>query len=421
MEINVNQFKGLCSCTREHVIDVEEIYVEEGATNRINDFLHKHNWTDNIGIVCDDNTILFARQIITQLKVKHVDLIMLDAKGLHADEHGIDQIVHKLEGIQAVQVLLAVGAGTIHDLTRYVANDQKIAFISVPTAASVDGFVSTVSAMTIKGCKKTLPGSSPLAVFADTHIFSKAPYRLTASGVSDLLGKYTALLDWKVGHLLTDEYICERVIKMEEDAILQVRQSLEGLKKDEVYAHESLMYALLLSGLAMQMIGNSRPASGAEHHMSHLWEMHVINEPLEALHGEKVGVGLVLACKRYKKILQIPDIQAVIHEYTGLTDPKIGLTFKGVYSEICDENKVDCMSNISAAKVVENFDKIKELVRQLPSYEEIVDLLKRAGALSTIEEIKLTEDIIEDSYYYSPFVRNRLTLMRVLTMVFQLD
>lgn len=65
---------------------------------------------------------------------------------------------------------------------------------------------------------------------------------------------------------------------------------------------EKLMYALLLSGLAMQMIGNSRPVSGAEHHISHLWEMNVINEPVDALHGEKVSVGLLLCLERYKEI-----------------------------------------------------------------------------------------------------------------------
>src|SRR5699024_3620735 len=103
-------------------------------------------------------------------------------------------------------VLIAVGTGSIHDLTRYSAYKMQIPFISMPTGASVDGFVSTIAALTIKGMKKTLPAKSPLYVLADTDIFAKAPYRLTASGISDLMGKYTALMDWKISHLVTGEY-----------------------------------------------------------------------------------------------------------------------------------------------------------------------------------------------------------------------
>ena len=99
--------------------------------------------------------------------------------------------------------------------SRYLAYQYKIPFISVPTAASVDGFVSNVAAMTWKGLKKTVPAVAPLAVFADTDIFAHAPRRLTASGVSDLLGKYICLADWKIASLLTGEYICSEIIEME--------------------------------------------------------------------------------------------------------------------------------------------------------------------------------------------------------------
>ena len=163
--------------------------------------------------------------------------------------------------------------------------------MSVPTAASVDGFVSNVAAMTWKGLKKTVPAVPPVAVFADTRIFADAPARLTASGVSDLLGKYICLADWKIAHLLTGEYICDRIVELEEKALRTVVSSLREIAQGEGNGCEELMYALILSGLAMQMVGNSRPASCAEHHLSHLWEMEVINEKLDALHGEKVSVG----------------------------------------------------------------------------------------------------------------------------------
>ena len=158
----------------------------------------------------------------------------------------------------------------------------------------MDGFVSNVAAMTWKGLKKTVPAVAPLAVFADTDIFAHAPRRLTASGVSDLLGKYICLADWKIASLLTGEYICSEIIEMEEKALKTVCSCVKGIASGEPEDCEKLMYALILSGLAMQMVGNSRPASCAEHHLSHLWEMEVVNGPLDALHGEKVSVGTLL-------------------------------------------------------------------------------------------------------------------------------
>ena len=115
--------------------------------------------------------------------------------------------------------------------------------------------------------------------------------RLTASGVGDLLGKYTALADWKITNILDGEYICDRICEMEYDALDKLKESLDGLSNRDINAYEELMYGLLLSGLAMQMTGHSRPASGAEHHMAHFWEMVVINEEiiamLEKVHGVK--------------------------------------------------------------------------------------------------------------------------------------
>lgn len=88
---------------------------------------------------------------------------------------------------------------------------------------------------------------------------------------------------------------------MEYEVLKDLCANLDGIGSQNIEAYENLMYGLLLSGIAMQMIGNSRPASGAEHHMSHLWEMAAISEPIDYYHGEKVGVGLCLATEVYKK------------------------------------------------------------------------------------------------------------------------
>ena len=103
--------------------------------------------------------------------------------------------------------------------------------------------------MTWKGLKKTVPAVAPLAAFADTDIFAHAPRRLTASGVSDLLGKYICLADWKIASLLTGEYICSEIIEMEEKALKTVCSCVKGIASGEPEDCEKLMYALILPAL----------------------------------------------------------------------------------------------------------------------------------------------------------------------------
>ena len=124
-------------------------------------------------------------------------------------------------------------SSTIHDISRYIAHNYKVPFISVPTAASGDGFVTTVAAMTLDGVKKTVPSVAPICVYADTDIFSKAPQRLTAAGISDLMAKYICLADWKIASLLTGEYICSEIIEMEEKALKTVCSCVKGIASGE--------------------------------------------------------------------------------------------------------------------------------------------------------------------------------------------
>ncbi len=411
MEINLDKFRGSCACGRLHSLEVKRVCIQKGAINLLPAYVESSKEGEYPVVICDTNTYKAAGEKVFEfITNENKTLIVLPAESLHADEQGIKKIREIIR--PKASLLLAVGAGTIHDLTRYTAKEKRIPFIAVPTAASVDGFVSTVAAMTMGGLKVTYPAVSPLAVFADTDIFIDAPYRLTASGVADLLGKYTALLDWQTAHLITGEYICEKVAAIELEAVQKVAESIEGIRQGEAAALENLMYAQILSGLAMQMVGNSRPASGAEHHLSHLWEMHVINPETEALHGEKVGVALAIVCDTYKKFLEYEIAAEPI--YKGLPHGYLKEYFKGMYPSILEENMPDLLDEIDFKKLYEQFGKIKALIAALPSGEEIRGVLNAVGAKTTMKEIGLSDGIIYQSILLSPFVRRRLTLMRIL-------
>ena len=295
LNIDVKKFSEPCACGKEHTIFVKDILVEAGALQKLPSILSGEAYGKfrNPVVICDENTYRAAGRDVLKL-LPQASCVCLNPLGLHADECGVSAVEDQLP--PDTDLLLSVGAGTIHDITRYCAKEKNIPFVSVPTAASVDGFVSTVAAMTWHGFKKTTPAVSPICVVADSSVFSKAPYRLTASGISDLLGKFTALADWRIAHIVTGEYFCERVYELELEAVHEVCSVLQDIRDGGITACEKLMYALLLSGIAMQMVGNSRPASGAEHHLSHLWEMEAVNPHTDAYHG----IGICDSQKRFR-------------------------------------------------------------------------------------------------------------------------
>jgi len=413
VKVDLEQLKKPCSCGRMHDISVEEIRIESGAAALLPRWIEKKNYRKPV-MVCDENTYEAAGKTVAAM-LPGIGIICLDPKGLHADERAVALVAGKLT---ECDVLVAVGAGTVHDATRYTAHERGVPFISVPTAASVDGFVSTVAAMTWYGYKKTMPAVAPEAVFADTDIFSKAPVRLSASGFGDLLGKYTALIDWKAGHLLTGEYFCDTICGMELDAVRIVSENLDGIRTGNAYACEQLMYGLILSGLAMQMIGNSRPASGAEHHLSHLWEMEAVNTHVDAYHGEKVGVGLKIAADIYHRFADyLESSDFALSDYKGVeTELLVYFADPDVKKQIEEENAVDPLADIDRAVLSCKSGELAKLLREVPSGEEIAMLLKKAGAPAAMEDIGLSEELVPLSARLSPYVRRRLTCMRLIKL-----
>ena len=416
MRVDINKFIGFCGCGKEHKIMVKDIIIESEAIKKLSMIMEKEGFK-NITIICDENTYAAAGEEIKEIIPKG-KFINLKSENLHANEIAVQKVYECLSVEN--DVLIALGSGTIHDITRYVAYNKDIPFISVPTAASVDGFVSTVAAMTWKGDKKTFTAVSPIYVVADTDIFKEAPYRLTASGVSDLIGKYTALVDWKISSIVIGEYICNKVCNMEIDAVNKLCECVDDLVLGKLEAYEQLMYALILSGLAMQIIGNSRPASGAEHHMSHLWEMEVINKHLDAYHGEKVSVGLILVMEEYKKIKKsIENGRCRVKKYYGLEEDILKEVFKSreMYDSIMKENTPDPLLNVNKVILQNRLESIAEILEKLPTLDFVKNTLKRAKAVTTLEEIGLSNDVKQNSIRVLPYVRNRLTLMRISKML----
>ena len=418
MNFDLDELRKECSCGHKHNIAVKDLIIKSGALKELGKMLkdgilsqYKHPL-----IICDENTLEATKESIKD--ILSLPRITLHPHNLHATNMVVDYVLEVIE--PETDLILAIGSGTIHDISRYVANELKIEFVSCPTAASVDGFVSTVAAMTLNGMKKTTPAISPTYVVADTAILAKAPYRLTASGMSDLFGKYTSICDWEIAHAITGEYICKRVCNMELQAIEDVKECMDDLRSGNEEAYGKLIYALLLSGLAIQMIGNSRPASCAEHHCSHFWEMKVINGELGTYHGEQVGVGLLLVTKRYKEILDVlKSGKYEIVAWEGMPLERLKETYgkAGLYDAIIAENTPDLLTKITPEMIKKAIPEIIKALEKLPSVEELDALLKRGGCCRTVQDLGMTDEIIEPTLELAPYVRQRLGFLRIAKMI----
>ena len=408
MTIDSLKYSGLCSCGEEHEMQTIFCEVSNGCLKDFDKYILKYDLKGYMVAVYDQNTYL-----ATEDRRPSADKeVVLDPTDLHANEIGVDNLLKNLPN--EAEVLVAIGSGTIHDLTRYCAYVRGCEFVSCPTAASVDGFCSSVAAMTWNGYKKTLTAVAPKLVIADIDIIKNAPSRLTRSGFGDMIGKYIALTDWKISSMLTKEFYCARIANLTLNATESVLNSVDGIMKGEDEAYEKLTYGLLLSGIAMQMMKNSRPASGSEHHVSHFIEIEPKSLAIKssALHGEKVGVGTLMALREYKRMASIKNPTFI--DYLPYSNEVVENIFgKNLAIEILNENKNDCATKVKGKDIENLWADICNVLSNLPDPKYLLEVYLSFNAKKNLEDIEVSEEYASQLLEYSHLVRNRLTLMRL--------
>lgn len=408
MIIDSQKYNGKCSCGHEHTMTTEFCVIESGCLVNADEYIEKCGLKGFSVAIYDINTYNATKGVRPAADKE----IILLPENLHADNHGVAMALEQIP--ENCDYMLAVGSGTIHDITRYCAYKKGIPFVSCPTAASVDGFCSSVAAMTWDGFKKTFEAVAPKIVIADLGIISKAPMFLTQSGFGDMIGKFIALADWKIAHTLTNEYFCATIHDITMDATKAVTESARAIKVGDITAYEKLTYGLLMSGLAMQMLGNSRCASGAEHHISHLIEMQPegLAVKSDALHGEKVGVGTLITSEQYHRIKSDKNFEWTDYREAGFDYIK-DFFGKKLSNAIIEENSKDCATGIKARTITDNRNAICDIINTIPTYDELIKHYEILGAKSKLTDIGVSQEKFDTLMEYAPLVRNRLTLLRL--------
>jgi glycerol-1-phosphate dehydrogenase [NAD(P)+] len=202
--------------------------------------------------------------------------------------------------------IVAIGSGTLCDLAKHAGTKLKKPVLLYATAASMNGYTSGITAVKLRGLKRTVPCTPALGVFADPEIVAAAPPRMAAAGVADYLSKCSAGADWRVANLLRGEYYDENALRFYEGALERVLESTARVGAGDPEAVAIALEALLLSGLSMLVAGSSAPASGGEHLISHYIDMkQALYGTPNDLHGVQVGVATVHCLKLWEKVLAL--------------------------------------------------------------------------------------------------------------------
>lgn len=353
-------------------------------------------------------------------------IIFRDAD-MHAEWKYIEQLDSLLSRTDAIAV--AVGSGTINDTAKLCSEHQGRPYMVVATAASMDGYVAFGASITKDGIKSTFKCAAPRAVVADVDVLATAPACMTASGYADLMAKVPAGADWIVADVLGVEPIDATPWDIVQGGLQDALSAPEACKAGEPKALQALAEGLMLGGFAMQAYPrSSRPASGAEHQISHMLNMdHFVMPNGEApSHGFQVSIGTIVSLFFYEQLLQTDfsqiDIDALVCSWPSLEDQKAASMWMFADSDFPDFAAGEIEAKYSSPEELRRHfeimrdrqDELKSRLRaQLLTVDQAIEKLKAVGAPVHPSDIGISAQQMRATIIRSQQIRRRYTIFDV--------
>ncbi|QQE13464.1 sn-glycerol-1-phosphate dehydrogenase [Planctomycetota bacterium] len=383
-------------------------------------------------IIADQNTYKAAGetvyQVLSQVGLCESEPFIITDPSLYAEFRFVDIITDVLKQHNAIPV--AVGSGTINDLVKLASHYTNRPYMCVATAASMDGYTAYGASITKHGSKQTFFCPAPRCVLADLDVICNAPKPMNASGYADLMAKVTAGADWIIADALGFEPIDQNVWATVHDSLMQALEDPQGVQRGDSIALEKLTTGLMMGGFAMQAHQTSRPASGAEHQFSHLWDMqHHTHDNITPSHGFKVSIGTIASTKLHQALisdnLEALDIDAALQKYPTIKD-EIELannTFdiddiKTVaHEELKIKHILTPQLKVVLTTLKNNWPLIRtKLQNHLLDAETLIAKLNGAGAPTTPQQIGITPQRLHDTYHEARMIRRRFTVLDLAFM-----
>lgn len=364
----------VCSCGRTHRCDIKAVRIGEGVLAKLPQLTD----ASAILLVSDQNTDALCgdrvRALLGDRIVSH-QLFNTDSELLVPDEAAVKAVEAKMK--DNVDFILGIGSGVINDICKYVSFSHKITCGIIATAPSMDGFASSGAAMIFDGMKVTFTTHAPDLILGDTDILCTAPADMIAAGYADIIGKYSALNDWKLSNLINGEYLCPFVYDLVLRKTNEVRDLAPALVRKEPAAIATLTEILVMIGVCLTLLSTTRPGSGSEHHLSHYFEITglILDRPY-FLHGTDVGYSTVVTAAMRERIraMEKPKFHTVSAETRHAA-------YDRIYKHCADEVKA---LQVEAGR----YDKDVTPV-YAEKWQEVVAILNECPTAAEIEQMLL--------------------------------
>jgi glycerol-1-phosphate dehydrogenase [NAD(P)+] len=407
--------------------DTRRLELGPGALNRVPAAFQKLFPGKSAQVVADPTTFAVAgARVLEALRAAGVpcrEPFIYAHPDLCAEQQHVLALETALTGDGAIPI--AVGSGTINDLTKLAAHRTGRHYLTVATAASMDGYTAFGASITEQGSKRTFPCPAPVALIADPDILAAAPRELNAAGYADLLAKTTAGADWLLADALGVERIYPEAWQTVQGGLRAALSHPDGVPQRNPSVLRQLTEGLVLSGLAMQLAQSSRPASGAEHQFSHLWDMqhHTCNRRIP-WHGFKVGLGTLAMTALYEHLLTLPlhnlDVDFCCAHWPALTS--LPDTVRAVFGEsdlarvALEETRAKWIDVDALRSQLETLRRLwpelkPRLQQQLLPSRRVRAMLAAAGAPIDPDQIGFSRAQLRPCFWLAYLLRRRFTAL----------
>ena len=405
-----------CSCGHTHFCPISEVVVENNALQKLPGLLKAYR---HIVLVADENTWAACGQQVHELLKDQVESTLIFHRDglLVPDEEAIAELEKQLT--PQTDFVVGVGSGVINDICKYVTFQRQMEYAIVATAPSMDGYASSGAAMIIGGMKITYTTRPPQMIIADVDVVKNAPLDMIRSGYGDIIGKYSSLNDWRLSHLINDEYFCQEIHDLVLDVTNTTRDAVAQIVARDDEAIAFLTKALVLIGVTLSLLGSTRPGSGSEHHLSHFFEIVglIHNQPY-FLHGTDVAYSTVVTAGMREKIRAL-DAPA-FHEVTPAQRSE---AYRRIYASYAKEvqslqDEAHSYEKDRSAQYREKWAEIKTILADCPTAKQIADMFIAAGYDMDAFEKLYGKAKIHDAMLYGKDLKDRYSVLWLYYVLF---
>lgn len=414
-----------CACGKAHINPIDKVIVGKDVLGTIPGVLAEYG-AKKVFVLSDPNTYRAAGEavckVLTEAGIPFTSYT-IEESAPEPDEKTTGAML--LHYDPTCNAILTVGSGVLNDTAKLLAAAADLPYIIVATAPSMDGYASQSSSMCRDGLKISLGSRTPNVIIGDVNILKEAPMDMLRAGLGDMLAKYVSICEWRIANLITGEYYCEEVAEMVRQALKKCTDNAKGLLARNEVAVQAVFEGLVNSGIAMSYAGVSRPASGVEHYISHVWDMRGVSfgTPVDS-HGTQCAIGTLLATRFYEKLKKItPDKEKALSyvrsfDYTAWSKTLTELLGKAAKSMIAleaKEKKYDVAAHAPRLELIlANWDNILRIIdEELPSSTEIEALLDTIGAPKSMSEIGIEESLLPLTFHATKDIRDKYVLSRL--------